>query len=80
MGALIGLDDFGTGYSSLAYLQTFPLQFLKIDRSFVSRLGTPRADAVVAAVVDLAHAHDLIVIGEGVETAGAAGHLAPGRL
>jgi diguanylate cyclase (GGDEF)-like protein/PAS domain S-box-containing protein len=69
MGALIGLDDFGTGYSSLAYLQTFPLQFLKIDRSFISRLGTPQADAVVAAVVDLAHAHDLLVIGEGVETA-----------
>ena len=48
----------------------FPLQFLKIDRSFVSRLGsTARDDAVVEAVIDLAHAHDLVVIGEGVETA-----------
>ncbi len=69
MGVAIGLDDFGTGYSALAYLQTVPLQFLKIDRSFVSRLGTgARDDAVVAAVIALAHAHDLVVVGEGVET------------
>ncbi len=65
----IGLDDFGTGYSALAYLQEFPLQFLKIDRSFVSRLGTSaRDDAVVNAVIDLAHAHELEVVAEGVET------------
>jgi diguanylate cyclase (GGDEF)-like protein/PAS domain S-box-containing protein len=65
----VGLDDFGTGYSALAYLQRFHLQFLKIDRSFVSRLGqSARDDAVVAAVIDLAHAHDLLVIAEGVET------------
>ena len=65
----VGLDDFGTGYSALAYLRRFHLQFLKIDRSFVSRLGQgARDDAVVAAVIDLAHAHDLIVIAEGVET------------
>ena len=63
-----GLDDFGTGYSALAYLQRFSLNFLKIDRSFVSRLGNRRDDAVVGAVIDLAHAHDLVVIGEGVET------------
>jgi EAL domain-containing protein (putative c-di-GMP-specific phosphodiesterase class I) len=45
------------------------MQFLKIDRSFVSRLGaSARDDAVVAAVIDLAHAHDLIVVAEGVET------------
>ena len=70
MGVAVGLDDFGTGYSALAYLQNFPLSpFLKIDRSFVSRLGTSaRDDAVVAAVIDLAHAHDLVVVGEGVET------------
>lgn len=69
LGILVGLDDFGTGYSALAYLQRFSLQFLKIDRSFVSRLGiSDRDDAVVAAVVDLAHAHDLVVIAEGVET------------
>ena len=54
----------------MAYLQRFHLQFLKIDRSFVSRLGqSSRDDSVVAAVIDLAHAHELIVIAEGVETA-----------
>ena len=69
LGVEVGLDDFGTGYSALAYLQSFSLQFLKIDRSFVSRLGSStRDDAVVNAVIDLAHAHELIVIGEGVET------------
>ncbi|MGZ4595274.1 MAG: putative bifunctional diguanylate cyclase/phosphodiesterase [Actinomycetes bacterium] len=65
----VGLDDFGTGYSALAYLQQFQLQFLKIDRSFVSRLGNSRRDdAVVGSVIDLAHAHELLVIAEGVET------------
>jgi diguanylate cyclase (GGDEF)-like protein len=69
LGIHVGLDDFGTGYSALGYLQRFSLQFLKIDRSFVSRLGSSdRDDAVVAAVVDLAHAHDLVVVAEGVET------------
>ena len=69
LGVEVGLDDFGTGYSALAYLQNFSLQFLKIDRSFVSRLGSStRDDAVVNAVIDLAHAHELVVIGEGVET------------
>ena len=69
LGVEVGLDDFGTGYSALAYLQSFSLQFLKIDRSFVSRLGSSaRDDAVVNAVIDLAHAHELVVIGEGVET------------
>ena len=70
LGIQVGLDDFGTGYSALAYLQDFSLQFLKIDRSFVSRLGSSaRDDAIVSAVIDLAHAHELVVIGEGVETA-----------
>ena len=65
----VGLDDFGTGYSALAYLQRFDLTFLKIDRSFVSQLGNRRDDAVVAAVIDLAHALELRVVAEGVETA-----------
>ena len=69
LGVPVGLDDFGTGYSALAYLPRFPLSFLKIDMSFVRRLGTTRrADAIVAAIVDLAHAHDLTVVAEGVET------------
>jgi diguanylate cyclase (GGDEF)-like protein/PAS domain S-box-containing protein len=68
LGISLGLDDFGTGYSAMAYLQRFQLHFLKIDRSFVSRLGhSLRDDAVVAAVIDLAHAHELLVIAEGVE-------------
>jgi predicted signal transduction protein with EAL and GGDEF domain len=68
LGIMVGLDDFGTGYSALAYLQRFHLTFLKIDRSFVSQLGNRRDDAVVAAVIDLAHALDLVVVAEGVET------------
>jgi diguanylate cyclase (GGDEF)-like protein/PAS domain S-box-containing protein len=69
LGVAVGLDDFGTGYSALAYLDRFPLDFLKIDRSFVARLGTSeRADSVVSAIVTLAHAHGLVVTAEGVET------------
>ncbi|MGJ7442598.1 bifunctional diguanylate cyclase/phosphodiesterase [Aquipuribacter sp. MA13-6] len=68
-GCQVGLDDFGTGYSALSYLQALELDFLKIDRSFIGHLGEgPRHDAVVKAVVDLAHAHRLDVVAEGVET------------
>ena len=69
LGMQIGLDDFGTGYSALAYLGQVTLQFLKIDRSFVGRLGrSAEDDAVVAAVIALAKAYRLAVVGEGVET------------
>ncbi|MGI4896250.1 MAG: putative bifunctional diguanylate cyclase/phosphodiesterase [Janthinobacterium lividum] len=69
IGARVGLDDFGTGYSSLSYLDRFPLNFLKIDMSFVRPLGTSaRADAVVQALISLAHAHSMVVTAEGVET------------
>lgn len=69
-GMTVGIDDFGTGYSALAYLDAFNLDFLKIDRSFVSRLGTgARPDAVVSAIINLAHAHGMSVTAEGVETA-----------
>jgi diguanylate cyclase (GGDEF)-like protein len=68
IGARVGLDDFGTGYSSLSYLDKFPLSFLKIDMSFVRPLGSSdRAEAVVRALISLAHAHGMVVTAEGVE-------------
>lgn len=68
-GVHIGLDDFGTGFSSLTDLQALPLDFIKIDRSFVKRIATDaRSRAIVAAIIDLAHALDLTVVGEGIET------------
>jgi diguanylate cyclase (GGDEF)-like protein/PAS domain S-box-containing protein len=69
IGVRIGLDDFGTGFSSLTHLQTFPLDFLKIDRSFVKRIEVDRhSHAIVAAIIHLAHALDLMVVAEGIET------------
>ncbi len=68
-GFSIALDDFGTGYSSLSYLQRYPIDKIKIDRSFVANLGLEReSGAVVQAIIKLARALKLDVIAEGVET------------
>lgn len=70
-GFRIALDDFGTGYSSLNYLSTFPVDKIKIDRSFTQSLGVAENSvAIVESVVKLGHAMGLMVTAEGVETAG----------
>ncbi len=69
MGVLVSVDDFGTGYSSMSYLRRFPIDQLKIDRSFLSEITARSDDAsIVGAIVSLAHNLRLKVVAEGVET------------
>jgi diguanylate cyclase (GGDEF)-like protein/PAS domain S-box-containing protein len=70
LGLRVAIDDFGTGYSSLGYLTRLPIDALKIDRSFIVNMTTsPQETTIVTTIISLAHAMDLKVIAEGVETA-----------
>jgi diguanylate cyclase (GGDEF)-like protein/PAS domain S-box-containing protein len=71
LGVLLAIDDFGTGYSSLAYLRQFPVDVLKIDRSFVAEMsGSPDAAALIHTLVELGHTLGLVTLAEGIEQTG----------
>ena len=75
-GIRIALDDFGTGYASLSHLNQFPVDLLKIDRSFIQQIdSSPDAAAICAAVINLGHCLGLEVIAEGIETVEQEAHL-----
>ncbi|HEV8550765.1 MAG TPA: EAL domain-containing protein, partial [Polyangiaceae bacterium] len=68
-GVRVSMDGFGTGYSSLSALGRLPLDTLKVDRSFVMTMTeAPQSTSIVSTIISLAHALDLMVVAEGVET------------
>ena len=70
LGVCLAIDDFGTGYSSLSYLRRFPVDVLKIDKTFVAALlGGPEDAALAHAIIRLAHTLQLVTVAEGIETA-----------
>ena len=71
----LAMDDFGTGYSSLAHLHRFPLDVIKVDRSFVAGLGDGQGASIAGAIVSLAHALGLRTVAEGIEDERAAPRL-----
>lgn len=81
LGVAIALDDFGTGHSSLSYLQKFHIDFLKIDQSFIGRIGTDALSGhIVDNVIDLAKRLDMVIIAEGIETQEQIDYLTPYHL
>jgi EAL domain-containing protein (putative c-di-GMP-specific phosphodiesterase class I) len=75
MGIQLSMDDFGTGYSSLSYLHNFPIDVLKIDRSFISRQEGKSKSEIVKTIISLARNMGLKVVAEGVETEAQLEHL-----
>jgi EAL domain-containing protein (putative c-di-GMP-specific phosphodiesterase class I) len=70
LGLRLAIDDFGTGYSSLAYLRKFPIDIIKIDKSFVDEVAAgPDASALTRAIVQLGQTLRLVTVAEGIETA-----------
>ena len=61
------MDDFGTGYSSLAYLAAYPIDILKIDRAFITKIGSTKDDAIVNAIIAMGKAMGMKLVAEGVE-------------
>lgn len=76
LGVKIAIDDFGVGYSSLSYLIRFPIDTVKIDRSFVDKLGVDKkSEALINAIIDLSHNLSLTIVAEGIETSSQAKYL-----